>query len=597
MNISDISVTHMLGLSSAEIEVYTPITLFCGPNASGKSSLCEAVRAAFLGVTDRVAKKKDFDQLVHDGQKAGGVVVDFDAGQASFRLPSGEHEIKHDMTMSDWSRIEMALPYCLDPGLFARSTPDERRQLLMEITGASAKTADIVDALHKRGVDTEVSEFIKPMLRSGFPAAAKFAEEECRQAKADWRAVTKEVYGHKKADGWMAVSPEVDLSRLADLESQEKELQEKIAAEQQRLGAAEQKLKAWIAYRDSAEADRKAFARLASLEKKLEHDQQDLLKWSDQVRVLETKAGAGPRVGLMHDLARAVNGLINEQQPLGFDRPTYLAALSAMEAYETQFGDIDAEGDPEAAAQLPDAIKSRDLMQRAVDNTKRDIDATKAAGARLENAVEEVNEADILTIKESLANMQEGMQEVVKTLRVLRAAQREVSEAKDKTKRAGVAHGRAQAWQLAADALSPSGIPSEILAKALDPVNARLAKIAGELGWPPVVIDNDMMIGFGERLYGFLSESEQWRTDVCIGLAFASLSDARLVAIDRMDVLEPRSRGSFIDALDAVGTEYVDTALVFGTLKALPNLEQFPNVSAIWIDEGSVSNTEKEDAA
>ncbi|WJJ93408.1 ATP-binding protein [Neopusillimonas aromaticivorans] len=58
MKLTHINISNVLGISAADIEVFTPVTLFAGPNAAGKSSIREAVRAAFLGMPERVLKKK-----------------------------------------------------------------------------------------------------------------------------------------------------------------------------------------------------------------------------------------------------------------------------------------------------------------------------------------------------------------------------------------------------------------------------------------------------------------------------------------------------------------------------------------------------------
>ena len=87
MKLTHISISNVLGIAAADIDLFTPVTLFCGPNAAGKSSIREAVRAAFLGRPERVLKKKDLGQLVHADQKAGTVGVEFDGGAATFMAP------------------------------------------------------------------------------------------------------------------------------------------------------------------------------------------------------------------------------------------------------------------------------------------------------------------------------------------------------------------------------------------------------------------------------------------------------------------------------------------------------------------------------
>src|SRR5690606_32930177 len=139
-----ITIDSVLGIKALDTALHTPVTVFAGDNAAGKSSIREAIKAAFLGMPERVLKKKDFDQLVHDGQKAGSVAITFDGGEATFIAPKGEQDLRHNLTMDAWERQALALPYCLDINTFAQATNDERRQLLFAITGATAKASEIV---------------------------------------------------------------------------------------------------------------------------------------------------------------------------------------------------------------------------------------------------------------------------------------------------------------------------------------------------------------------------------------------------------------------------------------------------------------------
>lgn len=595
MKITNINISNVLGVKSLDAALYTPVTVFAGDNAAGKSSIREAVKAALIGLPERVLKKKDFNQLVHEGQKAGSVAVKFDGGEATFIAPKGEQDLRHNLTMDAWERQALALPYCLDINTFAQASSDDRRQLLFAITGATAKASDIVVSLKARGLSDTIIETVTPLLRSGFPAAAKFSEEHCRDSKSAWRTITGEAYGSVKAQTWAASVPDVDATAIDQLTAKVDALKSKISTEQTNLGAAEQKLKNWVAHSENAEADRKAFARLANLEKKLDHDTDELVKWQDQVKILEGQAGTGPRVGLVHDLASVLVESYQQFQATG-DLDARINKI--LNAYEAQYGRVDAQGDPEAAAKLPEATKSRDLMQRAVDNTKRDIDAAKAAGARLDQQVEKGSEAEVDSVRTILAGYQQELKDATAELQKLQADQRAAQAAQDKTAKAKQAHENSQAWQLAIDALSPAGIPAEILGKALTPVNQTLIELADTFGWPAVHIDSDMMITAGYRAYALLSESEKWRTNAIIALTLANVSGLRFAALDQFDILSLSARADFIDGIDVLAADgFIDTALVFGTFKKLPNFEKFPQVSGLWIDGGMIDGQQTQKVA
>lgn len=590
MKISRIDLQGLLGAQQVALNLNSPVVLVAGDNAAGKSSVREAMRAAFLGMPERVLKKKDLGQLVHDGMEAGAITVEFDTGTAQFTAPGGEQEVRHDFKQRQWEQISTALPFCLDPALFAASAPEDRRKLLFSLTGASSSREEVQAALQQRGLPETVISAVMPMLRSGFPAAAKFAEERCRDAKASWKATTGETYGHVKAQAWQAALPgDVDLSDLQKLESQGAAIKGKIDATRQRLGGAEQKLKAWLGHEANRQNDQTAFDRLPSLEKKLAFDQAELDKWDAEVERLSGLAGVGSREGLVHDLAKCLADaceVISSSSELG-ERIEL-----ALNAYETQHGPIESVlADPDAVQKLPQALQARDLMLTSVQADKRAIEQAKAAGARLESAhtLEQGSEREVEAIRAELAGLQQEHAEIAGQLHTLTAAKTARDAAEQKTQQALAHHQLAQQWQLAIDALSPDGIPAEILAKAIGPVNEQLQHISGVFDWPSVKLDQDMMINAGGRAHGLLSESERWRANTIIALVLANLSGARFVTLDQVDVLSLPGRSDLIDGLDHLAeSAYLDTALLFGTFKKLPNFAQFPQCSGHWLENGQV---------
>ena len=88
------------------------------------------------------------------------------------------------------------------------------------------------------------------------------------------------------------------------------------------------------------------------------------------------------------------------------------------------------------------------------------------------------------------------------------------------------------------------------------------------------------------RAYNLLSESEKWRCDAMLAAAVAQLSGVRMLVLDRFDVLDLPGRADLIAWLDILAADGdIDTALVFGTLKALP--AQLPDtIAAHWIADG-----------
>lgn len=156
-------------------------------------------------------------------------------------------------------------------------------------------------------------------------------------------------------------------------------------------------------------------------------------------------------------------------------------------------------------------------------------------------------------------------------------------------------HADVLAWTDIADALAPDGIPAELLAEALDPINERLIHSASMAEWVPVQIGADMSIAqvpdagkpvSTARSYALLSESEKWRADAMIAEAVSYISGLRLLVLDRFDVLDMKGREDLLYWLDGMAQDGdIHTALIFGTLKSVPALN-FETIDAFWIDGG-----------
>ncbi len=175
---------------------------------------------------------------------------------------------------------------------------------------------------------------------------------------------------------------------------------------------------------------------------------------------------------------------------------------------------------------------------------------------------------------------------IVATLDTFKAAKAAVDAADAKTKEAAKHAADVAAWDALGDALAPSGIPAEMLSEALDPINERLMQSAMDAEWPRVGVEADMSISADCRAYALLSESEKWRTNAMLAEAIGFLSGVKLLVLDRFDVLDFKGRTDLLAWLDILASDgEIDSALLFGTLKALP--AQLPDtIAAHWIDNG-----------
>lgn len=580
MRITKLEITNFQGLRHAALDVSAPVLLVAGHNGAGKSSLLDGVAMAFNGQPRRVSLKKEMDKLVTEGAKKGEVRVEWldeanEVQVCGLALPTGKGSPLTDFPF---------LPYVLDASLFASLDAKDRRRVLFDLSGASASPAEVAKRLEAKGLDLKLFEKVKPLLRSGFPAAVDQAKSYASEARGAWKAITGENYGSEKAIDWAPelVATVVTDDQVAEARDALQLLENDLSEAQQTLGASKQA-------RQAADGRAQRIAKLRELveleprrRNKLTTDEQNQDEWSEKVMAAElASAGSVPH------------------QPLTC--PHCQGAVDLQAGTLVVHQPPEQIADEEAARRLPEYRGYLASAQRAVANSQRDLDECLAAAEQIKAL--EAESADAPSA-EAIANGEQAINELRQTRDASRAklvalqealeaaAQREASIAKAKA-----AHQDVVAWTGMADALSPTGIPAEILADAIGPVNDTLKRLSGIAGWSPVEISADIDVTFGGRLYGLLSESERWRCDTTIALAIATISGLRLALLDRLDVLDLPSRNQAIALMRAMTSDReIDSVIVAGTLKE-PMAKTPEWLQAVWIDGGHIAGHEHQAAA
>ena len=444
--------------------------------------------------------------------------------------------------------------------------------------GLSADGPEVKARLLAKNCDAARVDLILPMMRSGFDAAHKEAQNRAREAKGEWRAVTGETYGEKKAEAWHpdCVKPGFTDTPIAELEEQLGHVITDLDTANQRLGVLQFEQKRHAEASSKIGALKEQAARQPRIAEKLERDTLELEGWNDKVDA--TRA-----------LAEGDHG-----HPL--DCPACQAALHLIDGVLT-VATQQHQADPEAAAKLPGYEKAQDLMRRAVLNGKRDLAEATAA----KKALEEISaisgtaptEAELSAARAHLDELKTERERITAAITQMRAIERIGREAQAKAEKAKAAHQSVQAWSRIADALAPDGIPGELLAAALEPLNERLFESSTDSEWLRPCVASDMSIGAAypmqaERPYALLSESEKWRVDAMLAEAISRLSGLGILVLDRFDVLDLPGRSDLIAWLDDLAfSDEIQTAILFGTLKAPPTgLSNF--FETIWIDQGVI---------
>lgn len=581
MKIASIFVQNFLGVRRAALRTdANRVNLFAGPNGAGKSSLRDAVAMALTGLPARISLKKEYAELISAGADAASVEVDCtsEAGQfvAAISLPSGKGA-QAGAPHASGPQVA-ALPYVLGAQHFSGLTQDARREFLFGLMRLKSDPATVQAELVGRGCDADKAKAIVPLVRAGFEAAAKEAAAKARDGKAVWKSVTGQTWGSKLAAAW--VPPEIEVSGAPG------EAEEKAAALGLKISAADAEIESVISKAGAAQQQRRTLetmlaerdeltgraAMIERIQRKLAVDRDEVVRAEALVQQSEAAANPAP-AGAVACRCPACNAELLYSSGGLTERPELA-------------------GSEEAAVRLPEYRQALDMCRRALANTEGDLKAASVAAERLrdlnakladhEASAEPVDLGAALdALKAQRSKLQQERSELLTTAKAARDRDGIIA-------RASAAHSDVVSWLAIADALAPDGIPGDMLQSALGPINQRLAESAEIAEWARVEITADMEVrtGLDERPYAILSESEQWRADAMIAEAISHLSGLRLLMLDRFDVLDLPGRGDLIAWLDALASAgQLDTALVFGTLKALPGV--LPDtVGAHWIAGG-----------
>jgi hypothetical protein len=571
MKIERLTVQNFLGARAADIALTTPVAVFAGRNFAGKSSLQEAVRMALVGETVRVALKKEYGMLLSEGAESGYISVVADGCDYSVVLPDGNR--------NKTGEPPAALPFVLDAQRFAALDETARRGFLFGLMGLSAGSAVVRERLAARGCDAAKIEAVLPVLRAGFADASAYAKKKATEAKGAWRALTGETYGEKKAATWKAAKPQYDAAELAKARVALAAVEQQIDEVTTQLGDMQGRARAAQEQQAKLNGLKQQASQYARIQDKLNRDTKERDDWRAKVEEASALSGAAPAEKPL--TCPHCSGLV-------LHRPNMIGAeLQPYEQPKTT-------RDPEAPARLAEYEKALGVMERSVANGQRDLESADAAA----RALREIEDADGSTAAptaeeiEALQARKSALQHDKKNfemgIRLAEEAERAAAAADKKTGDAAAHHADVLAWDMLGDALAPDGIPGEMLAEALTPINGRLVQSAVDAQWPTVRISADMAITSNGRAYSLLSESERWRADAMIAEAVAHLSGIKLLVLDRFDVLDNQGRIDLLEWLDVLATSgEIDTALIFGTLKALPAAGP-QSIAYHWIENGVV---------
>ncbi|PIU53314.1 MAG: hypothetical protein COS90_06785 [Deltaproteobacteria bacterium CG07_land_8_20_14_0_80_60_11] len=591
MKITSISIKNILGLEALELALTAPINLIVGENESGKSSLRDSIQWCLTGQARGLKTHQDQAYLIREGAKAAEVTISLGDSRAIARKKTPKTPAS--VTGPVPGDQVMAGILC-DPLTFLSWPDDKRREILFRlIPGLNPTAGEIAKRLSLACDELKEGPLGKCILDLAKLAASKGFKDAENEAVTR-RRIAKRVRDDAKVEdpetratigGKVFILPDIQQAEVQagidTLRAKRDDLLKKrgkVEAQTDKLPEIESELAAMeenlpeppdpeeIEKLDNAlKINRPILEKLIAANKALETGKADQV-WPAMCPVFSGTGLVCPKAGTV-----AVPGTPSPD-------PAKVEKLRA-----------DLKEQQEEVATLETELK-------AAQNQQVDFDLFQAAHQELSAKVEKLNSQKANS--EATAVLEQQIVALDARIKIgydLLGAVRDFWSKKEAAESAAAKRTEAGKeivlYDVLAKALTPSGIPSQLIAAALEPFNKRLyfasSYLFPEYEDGPLVLTQDLKVYRGTTPYAILSKSASYRAGICFQYALATLSGARLLMFDEADILDPVNRGQLIDFLLAVHRDF-DTILVFATSDhADPSLA--PEIQVWWLEEGRIS--------
>jgi hypothetical protein len=554
-----LTVTNVVQIGHAEIEIGDGLTLVAGPNEGGKSSLLRCLGALLCSNRTPLGQgvAADAQMLVRKGEKRGTAslateggtrMIEWKIGGTSEVAGGGNVPIVSDLAagLVRWSELDLKTRYeVLAKAIGAAPTVQECRD---------ARPADIGPEEWDQAIDR-----IKNQIEAGlWDDAFGLADAETKMAMGAWKQITGRSWTSKQGPEFrpQGLSPDPNKCTVARLE----ELRAKVKA----LDAEQKKL----AGAGMSEAERAELQKLAS-----------------EVTVAQERVDAARAHLAKCDQHRqdAQMALANTPKP-GSIPPTCECPKCGV-LLDVSSQALKVAGDPLTPEQVAQQKADYDFAQR----TEREAAAAYTMALRGIGPAESY----LTSCQQASEKLAAGGDQGQDT----EALQR-VSAELDAAKVEGLAlkqyldawdvHLNIVRWVAVRDLCKPEGIRRDVLRRKLAGLNERLAELAKPLPGFVVAINETMEVTARGIPYPVLSGAARWLVDTILQLTVAELEGAPVIVIDGADVLTMKPRTRLLTKL--LGGRKI--AAVLGCAMDVDEFDMAPDLGAVglgrtyWVQEG-----------
>ena len=525
-----------------------------GANASGKTSTAVAVTALVcedanpLGVPAAAAKGAYLrDGAVGDRHFATLTVADggVDVGEVRW-LPASQRIVSDVGGAVSSPQLCGLVDWTARGGDRGRAVALQQLLLppLVELLGL------VRERLGRHVPPDDLDGVLETVERRGWSAALSVFSDRARQAKRQWRQVTGETYGVRKAadwhpDGWLSdwdgLTPQQSDEMMVDARAALAVLQGTLAVSQADADRASRSAEELPAARQAL-ADARAKAEtvrverddLAALMSGLEAEQRQCAATRRRLEAAVARLGAGPPTCPHCDrpVAVADSGRLVKVDPT--------VRAEQKQAAELELADVNSRAG-EVAGRLAGLADKLAVLGEAAVEVERLVVGERRKVAILESGAAMSGQVRTVEHDRDVAEAEQHVEDVRKVVDAVKAHAE-----------AARLHETVDHYSRIAGALGPQGVRAKLIADGMARLNAGLVRLSDITGWPLVEVDAQGRVLLAGRPAVFGSESERWRAQATIQLTLAALSDGQVVVLDRADVLDEANQVALEVALRLV---------------------------------------------
>lgn len=565
-----VRIRNIVGIESADITLTDKILLVAGLNGAGKTTLLQSVASAATGAWEirGADRKKQLALVVRKGAKEGVVLLEYPGGSVRITYPDGKIE-------QTGKPIELGTPLGMGAVRFMSLSAEKRMAEMAKRFAMSPSRKDFdgywrsnpvagldPDAKPGEAAREAIDKLWDDIDNSGWDAIAKREAGDCNIIQGQWFEVTGTRWGNAIRLEWAPVGLlrgevySADEARAAlRMAREERDRVSGIAA----VGEAKRNN-----LREAArhlEQHRKALAEAEEKQAALDAEIEGIVVTLERTPepVDPRRFPACPHCGAaLHAKNERGLGIVVEKAPA--DRLT-------VAEYERQAAERAALIQTSAQKRVDRDAATRDVLEYGA--LVRAAEAARDELADLDG-VPLLPADEIAMAATGVTDAEDHLARVLKLNRAV--ALNEAWERQSKIR----------------DAVAPGGIRLAVVERRTSEINAALAEIAAAAGMSEVQLDpGEAALSYDGRPYAMISESEQWRVDFVMMLLLAKEEKAKILLVDRLDLLHPQARPGVLQALAKAKVPAI-VGMTARDKEAVPDLAKAGLGVSAWIGGGKL---------